>query len=113
MTDDMVELTHASRTAGSTVASSDEENNDSWISSSALAFVVLSFFPKFLNATTRWESEIPLRSGSSVMYESDECVDWKAAEDAPKPKEAWPNAVEAARALEACDLNFLLMISLC
>lgn len=55
-------------------------------------------------------SETPRRSGCSAMYDKDDVVVWKPLEGAPKPNEGEPEAAKAARALEACDLNFLLML---
>ena len=42
------------------------------------------------------------------MYDSEE--DDCSPDDAPKPKDGAPNVVLAARALDAFDLNFLLML---
>jgi hypothetical protein len=98
-------LTHAEITPSSTLGPT--VLTCSCSSSSAFAFVVLSFFPKFRNETTTFGSERVLRSGCSAMYDREDPV-----EGPPKPNEGEPNAAVAARALDACDLNFLLIASL-
>ena len=102
--------THASNRPASIALVDAVELTYSCNSSRALALVTLSFLLRFLSATTRWGSAILVKSGCSAIYERDDGAVWKPAEGGPKPKEDDPNAAEAARALEACDLNFLLML---
>ena len=60
---------------------------------------MLSFFERFLNATTTFGSEIEERSGGSVTYDSGEDVAPKAdVEVEPNPE---PNTPKAARLLLA------------
>lgn len=69
-----------------------------------MAFVVLSFFNKFLNATTTFGSDMALRFGGSVRYES-------VLRVAPDPNPPNPAPLpKTARLLEAWDLNCFLLI---
>jgi hypothetical protein len=70
-----------------------------------LVFVVASFLDKFLNATTTLESLTVLKSGGGVRYDSTLPV-----EAEPKPKPPKPPPPEAARLLDACDLNWRLLM---
>jgi hypothetical protein len=44
------------------------------------------------------------------MYDRVDGAVWKVVADEPKANDDEPKAAEAARVLEACDLNFLLML---
>jgi hypothetical protein len=68
-----------------------------------LAFVVLSFFNKFLKATTTLGSDMELRFGGSVRYES------VLVDPDPNPPNPAP-LPKTARLLDAWDLNCLLLI---
>src|ERR1700694_3103653 len=72
--------------------------------SKTLYFVVASFLDKALNATATLGSLMYLRSGGGVRYDSTLPLD-----DA-EPKAPNPPPPTAARLLEACDLNCLLLI---
>lgn len=75
------------------------------MSSKAFAFVVLSFFRRFLYATARFGSDIAARSGGSETYDKgDEYVLKPPKLEAPNP------APNAARPLLAWDLNCFLLI---
>jgi len=77
------------------------------MSSSAFAFVVLSFLDRFLKYTTTFGSEIAERSGGSVTYDNGEELVPKAEDEALKGE---LNAPVAARALLACDLSCRLLM---
>lgn len=101
--------THASKKPSSRVPFFEStEKTCSLSSSKAFVRVISSFFNKFLKEMTSVCSEIRDRSGGSAMYvraDGSRPSLPKLLEKPPKD----PKAPAAARLLEACDLNFLLM----
>lgn len=78
-------------------------------SSSALALVVLSFFKRFLNATTTFGSDMEERSGGSATYDRGEEVEPNADGENPEPNPP-PKAPAAALLLLAWGLDCRLLI---